>query len=131
MTKRRRSVLIAAANRGIAQGLRSCVEQAGFSVYVAHDGEQAAILAARQRFDLIVTDLDLPVMDGSELCRHVREDLLLTEVPIAVCSAAETDADTEFLAIAYDIVAVLPKPVSPESLAEFVKATIGGKVAVA
>jgi DNA-binding response OmpR family regulator len=43
MTGRRHSVLVAENNRAIAQALRFHLERAGFAVYVAHDGDQAAI----------------------------------------------------------------------------------------
>src|SRR5579862_2663480 len=85
---RRRSVLIAENDRAYAQWMKLHLERAGFMVYVAYDGEQAAILAARQRFDLIFANSDLPVINGAELLRHVRSDLHLTEIPIAICRDA-------------------------------------------
>jgi DNA-binding response OmpR family regulator len=115
MYNRRRSILLAENDRSIAQALRLHLERAGFSVFVARDGEQAAILAARQRFELIVTDLDLPIMSGLEFCSHVRNVLGLGDVPIAaIASAQETENDDA--EHRYGITRMLSRPVDPNSV---------------
>ena len=124
MKNERQSVLIADDNRAMAQGLRYNFEQAGYSVYVTHDGGQAAVLAARQRFDLIVTDLEMPVMTGTEFCRHVREDLQLKQVPIAVCSANGRSVDKDQLEVRYGIRHIFFKPVNAQSVTAFAKETV-------
>ncbi len=123
MYNRRRSVLIAENNRAIANGLRLHLERAGFSVFLAYDGEQAAILVARQRFELIVTNLELPEMSGTAFCRHVREDLRLTEVPIIVCSAVSLEAEAQDLTITYGISQVFYQPIDPAAVVEFAQET--------
>ncbi|WP_434385763.1 hybrid sensor histidine kinase/response regulator [Melittangium boletus] len=52
--------------------LRNVLRAAGYPVVLAHDGFAATELWARQPFALVVTDLDMPRMDGAELCRFVR-----------------------------------------------------------
>ena len=131
MRNRRRSVLIAENNREVALGLRHHLEQAGFSVFLATDGEQACILAARQRFELMITNLKLPVMSGTQFCRHVREDLHLTEVPIAVCSVVDLDGEMESLMINYGISQVFCTPIDHQSVVEFARETVGNIVVVA
>jgi DNA-binding response OmpR family regulator len=124
MKNRRRSVLIAEAHRETAQGLRFHLERAGFSVFVAHDGEQASILAARQRFELIVVNLELPKIDGAEFCRHVREDLRLEEVPIFACSAEGAESDFEDLMLDLRISRVFCSPINPTEVVQFARETV-------
>ena len=107
MKNRRRSVLIAESDRAISHALRMQLEQLGMKVYVAYDCEQAAILAARQRFQLIIADLELSGPGGCELCRHVREDLQLTEVPIVVTAPAELESDARSLVYRYGVCRVV------------------------
>ena len=126
MAAKRNSILVAENNRAVAQALRFHLERAGFSVYVAHDGDQAAILAARQRFDLIVTDLELPIMSGKEFCRHLREDLQLTEIPLAVFAAAGMKSDAESMAFTHDISRVFSKPIDPNLVVQFANEAIVG-----
>jgi CheY-like chemotaxis protein len=131
MHKRHRSILIAENNRAIAQALRLHMERAGFSVYVAYDGDQAAILAARQRFDLIVASLELPVMNGAEFCRHVREDLRLTEIPMVVCCSANLKTTADNLIYAYGISRVVVKPIDPSTIVTIAKEKVENLVSAA
>ncbi len=129
MHKRPRSILIAENNRAMAQALRLHMERAGYSVYVAHDGDQASILAARQRFDLIIASLELPAISGAEFCRHVREDLRLTETPMAVCCTPNLKANAESLAFNYGISRIFVKPIDPSMMVAFANETVAGLVA--
>ena len=124
MYNRRRSVLIAESDRAIAQLLRLHLERAGFSVFVAYDGEQAAILAARQRFELIVTSLNLPVMDGAQFCQHVREELQLTEVPIVVCPEANFEEEAEELQFLYGVTHVVSRPIDPSAIVKIAESAV-------
>ncbi len=129
MQKRPRSILIAENNRAIAQALRLHMERAGYSVYVAHDGDQAAILAARQRFDLIIASLELPVMSGAEFCRHVREDLRLTETPIAICCTPNSKTNADSLVFRHGVSRIFVKPIDPSTVLSFANETVESLVA--
>ena len=129
MHKRPRSILIAENNRATAQALRLHLERAGYSVYVALDGDQASILAARQRFDLIIASLELPAISGAEFCRHVREDLRLTETPMAVSCAPNLKANAESLVFNYGISRIFVKPIDPTLIVSFANETVESLVA--
>ncbi|WP_010583304.1 response regulator [Schlesneria paludicola] len=124
MKNRRRSVLIAESNRTLAQSLRLQLEEMGLQVFVAHDGEQAAILAARQRFQLIIASLELSGRGGSELCRHVREDLRLTEVPIVVTAAAESESDARSLVYRHGVCRVITPATNTEAIVDAAQESI-------
>jgi DNA-binding response OmpR family regulator len=127
MKIRRRSILIAENDRALSKVLRMHLERAGYTVLVAYDGEQAGILAARQRFDLIVAGFDSTEMNGFEFCRFVREDLGLAEVPIAVFSSRQ--ADQESLFYRSGISKLFIKPIDPDVIVNFARETIGSMMA--
>ena len=124
MRNRRRSVLIADNNRAMAQSLRMHLERDGFSVFVAHDLEQATILAARQRFELMLVSFELPKNGAIEFCQHVREELNLTEVPIAICSPAGLEAEIESMQYRFGVSRVFYQPINPANVVAFATETV-------
>lgn len=52
--------------------LRSTLEEAGFTVVMAHDGEEAMRIFERERIRFVITDWEMPGMSGLELCRQLR-----------------------------------------------------------
>jgi PAS domain S-box-containing protein len=64
------------------------LRKAGADVTIAGDGEEAIRLLASQRFDLIVMDLQMPVMDGYAATRHIRQVLRLDTPVLAMTASA-------------------------------------------
>lgn len=127
MQASRYSILIAEDNRAMAQVLRFNLEHAGFQVCVAHDGLQAVGMLQDAAFDLLITDYQMPHMDGAELCRQVREELKLTNLPIVLCSAKGLETDAANLVATQQIEQVFFKPVSPQAIVKFVKSLLEDK----
>lgn len=69
--------------RLIASGLRS----AGYRVVTAESGSEAVSTARNERPNLILLDIDLPGMDGMAVCRQLKLDTVLSEIPVMFCSA--------------------------------------------
>jgi len=69
--------------------VRTLLEQEGASVVIAEDGQQAvnALLASPDGFDVVLMDLQMPVMDGLQATMHIRKQLKLTEIPIIAMTA--------------------------------------------
>ena len=63
---------------------RRLLEDAGFDVGVAADGQEALARLSEERFDCMVTDVEMPGMDGYELTRHVRAIPALAHLPVVV-----------------------------------------------
>ncbi len=61
--------------------------RAGFSTTIAEDGERALILIAEERPDLVLLDMNLPVIDGWTVCQRVRADAELAKTPIIALTA--------------------------------------------
>jgi CheY-like chemotaxis protein len=115
------SVLIVEDNRAMTQVLRFNFERAGFSASVAFDGLEALRLLQERSFDLVLTDYQMPHMDGAELCRQIREVLQLTDLPIALCSAKGLEADAANLVIAHGVHHVFYKPISPQAIVAYAR----------
>jgi len=63
------------------------LESEGYTVLEATDGRAALELLARDRPDVIISDLDMPGLDGRALCRSVRADARLSGIPFLILSA--------------------------------------------
>ena len=87
-----RYILVAEDESDLRELLRLALEGAGHSVRAAADGAVALELARRDTPRLVVTDLRMPVMDGLELIRALREDGKLQRVPVVLFTAyAQSD----------------------------------------
>ena len=81
----------------------------GCEVEVARDGEQALVMLAFRPFDLLVTDWQMPRLDGASLVHWLRA----TESTLPVVMITGSDAEAELpSAIRREVEAILPKPVS-------------------
>jgi len=75
-------VLIADDNDDIIDSHAELLMSAGYRVVKAHNGVEAVELALRDRPDVILMDLDMPILDGWEATRRIRADLRTCRVPI-------------------------------------------------
>jgi two-component system chemotaxis sensor kinase CheA len=75
--------------------IKNIVETAGYLVETAVDGVDAFTKALVGDFDLIVSDVDMPRMNGFELTAKIRKDKKLSELPVVLVTALETRDDRE------------------------------------
>jgi two-component system chemotaxis response regulator CheY len=87
----------------------------GFRVVTAADGVEALERMPAENFDLIITDLNMPDMDGFEFMRTLRETPEYRDIPIIVLSSY-TDLKNKDLALEVGAVAFLEKPLSTEAI---------------
>jgi two-component system, OmpR family, response regulator RegX3 len=83
-------ILLVEDERAIAEGLKVSLESEGFQVAWAKDGNEALSAWERTRPDLIVLDLMLPGVSGTEVCRTIRAR---SDVPIIMLTARDTEVD--------------------------------------
>ena len=69
------------------------MESRGHRVSVARDGEEAIARVAEDRPDVIVLDLNLPKLDGVEVCRRIKGDAQTRRIPIVMMTAAYVGVD--------------------------------------
>jgi two-component system cell cycle response regulator DivK len=97
------------------QILRDLLSNAGYEMIEAEDGEKGVAAAARERPDLILMDIQLPILDGYDATRRIKADPELKAIPIiAVTSYALSGDDAKARAAGCD--AYVPKPYSPRAL---------------
>jgi DNA-binding response OmpR family regulator len=101
--------------------LRMTVRPLGFAVVEAADGRDGLDLLREKRFDLVITDSDMPRMDGLEFIRRVRGDERLRDLPVVMLTARE-DAEERFLALEAGADAFLTKDVSPSVVRRCIQA---------
>jgi two-component system, cell cycle response regulator DivK len=97
------------------QILRDLLTSADFEVFEAEDGEAGLAAAAAHRPDLILMDIQLPILDGYEATRRLKADAALRSIPvIAVTSYALGGDEKKARAAGCD--AYIAKPYSPRQL---------------
>jgi two-component system cell cycle response regulator DivK len=112
MTKR---ILVVEDREDNRQILRDLLGSSGYELVEAVDGVQAVAAVANQRPDLILMDIQLPIMDGYEATRRIRSNPDNKSIPIiAVTSYALTGDEGKALAAGCD--AYVAKPFSPRQL---------------
>jgi two-component system, cell cycle response regulator DivK len=99
-------------NRQIVRDLLTITD---YEVIEAENGEQALAAVARQRPDLILMDIQLPVMDGYEATRRIKADPALCAIPIIAVTSYALSGDEE-KARAAGCDDFVPKPFSPRQL---------------
>jgi two-component system phosphate regulon response regulator PhoB len=103
--------------------VRVNLSQAGFEVETAETGRQALERARRSTPDLLILDLMLPDVSGTEVCRHLRADPALGEIPIIMLTARADEVDRVVgLEIGADD--YVTKPFSPRELTLRVRAVL-------
>jgi two-component system cell cycle response regulator DivK len=97
------------------QILRDLLGNAGYQLVEAGNGEEAIAAVATQRFDLILMDIQLPVMDGYEATRRIRSNPELNSIPIIAVTSYALIGD-EAKALAAGCNGYITKPYSPRAL---------------
>ncbi len=110
-------ILLVDDEPAIARAYGRTLGVAGFSVVTATDGRQAAVAAREQNFDVIVSDITMPEMNGLELLRAVREHDL--DVPFVLMTGGPA-VDSAVRAVEYGALRYLIKPVEPAELEEVI-----------
>src|SRR5256714_9779364 len=115
-----KKILIIEDEATIAQLIRLYLEQANYQVLTAGDGVAGLELHARERPDLVILDLMLPVMDGMEVCRRIRA---WANTPILMLTARQGEED-RIAGLELGADDYLVKPVSPREVVSRVKAIL-------
>lgn len=109
------AVLLADDSELIHKHTVPILTSAGYDVAEAWNGREALEMVERARPDLVLTDVEMPEMDGYALCKTLKEDERTADIPVVICSSLGEAADLErgFDSGADDY---LVKPVVPEEL---------------
>jgi CheY-like chemotaxis protein len=99
--------------------MRLALEDHGFIVFEAENGEKAVENANREQPDVILMDLTMPLMDGFDAAKLIRQNEQLKNVPIiAITAHQETDFRSDAKASGFD--AYVTKPIDVDWLKELI-----------
>ena len=117
-----KKVLIAEDSSVIQNLTKKILEQQGCLISSVKNGEQVLDALSNENFDIILLDINMPVMDGMECAKQVRAlpDPVKSKIPIvAITGNAKNYSMEEFKAVGID--EYLPKPLNFDQLVEVVK----------
>ena len=112
----RPAVLIVEDDRAVAEAAAEVIGSAGYRTIVAHDGWQALDVLRRERPSVLLVDLHLPGMSGSEFLRFVRSDPTWSQIPRVIM----TGTNDPMIGIREDA-PVFYKPIDVDSLIAVLK----------
>jgi two-component system cell cycle response regulator DivK len=110
-----KKILVVEDQEDNLQIMRDLLTSAGFDIIEAKDGEAGVKTAIAERPDLILMDIQLPLLDGYEATRRIKADPALTATPIIVVTSYALSGD-DIKARDAGCDAYVPKPFSPRQL---------------
>lgn len=119
-----KKILVVEDTEDNRQILRDLLGMAGYEMVEAQDGVQGVAMAAEHRPDLILMDIQMPVMDGYEATRRIKADPALASIPvIAVTSYALSGDEAKTRAAGCN--GYIAKPYSPRQMLAAVREILG------
>lgn len=113
-------ILVVDDEKLLVKGIKYNLEQEGYMVATAFDGEEAVRLAHDESIDLILLDVMLPKMDGLTVCRTIRS---FSDVPIIMLTAKSEDID-KILGLEYGADDYITKPFNIREVTARIKAIL-------
>ncbi|MGQ9555560.1 MAG: response regulator [Anaerolineae bacterium] len=115
-----RTILVVDDDKKIVDLVSLYLKRDGYGVLTAYDGHEALEIARRKKPDLIVLDLLLPGLDGTDICRLLRAE---SRVPIIMLTARSTDRD-KLLGLDLGADDYVTKPFNPRELVARIRAVL-------
>ena len=104
--------------------MESMLRGYGYEVVAAHNGIEALQKLEDQQFDMIISDILMPKMDGFQLCREVKKNDKLKQIPFVFYTATYIDKKDEDLALSLGASGFIIKPTEPEKFMEIIATVI-------
>jgi CheY-like chemotaxis protein len=114
-------ILVAEDNVAMANVIAFNLKKAGFDVLHAASGDLAWKKLQQQGFDLVITDFQMPGMNGGDLTRQIRQEPSLSKTPIILLTAKCLELEGEYSRETLGATASMMKPFSPRSLVQLVQ----------
>ena len=100
------------------------LKKAGYAVELAHDGQEAWEAIEREKPDVLITDCQMPRLDGISLVKRVRENPATCDIPIFMLTGKGFELSHQELTEKWNVTAVLGKPFSPRELQQRIDAVL-------
>ncbi len=108
--------LVAEDDRALTDIIRLTLSRAGFEVSVAFDGQMALQMAQSIAFDVVVSDYQMPLLNGDKLLESIRAESISREALLILCSAKSYELDSERMREELGLSAIFYKPFSLSEL---------------
>jgi len=118
-----RHVLLVEDSAAMRAFVVATLEADGFTITTTTTGFEALKILPRSRFDLVITDINMPDITGLELIRFIREHPAHGQVPLVIISTDGSERDRE-RGMKLGATAYLVKPFSPDTLIDVVRRAI-------
>lgn len=115
-----KKILVVEDEKKLVAIIKGYLEQAGFAVAVAYDGQQALTLFRHERPALVLLDLNLPTLDGLDVCRALRKE---SNVPIIMITARVEETD-RLIGLELGADDYISKPFSPREVVARIRAVL-------
>jgi two-component system, OmpR family, alkaline phosphatase synthesis response regulator PhoP len=122
------TILVVEDNPLIQDMLYEILQNQGFTVVCADNGTIGLQAAKAQSPDLIISDLEMPDLNGLELLRRLRQDASIASVPVIICSSV-TNSQAQHQALQMGATAYLHKPFNLTQLTKTVTAQLRARAA--
>ncbi len=116
-------ILVVDDDKEVVRLMRGYLEQSGYDVLVAYNGESAIHTIRRESPDLVLLDLMLPDRDGWDVTRTVRNDPNLAHIPIIMLTARVSDTD-KIVGLELGADDYVTKPYNPREVVARVRARL-------
>jgi CheY-like chemotaxis protein len=113
-------ILICDDDPAILRVLQVNLEVEGYTTLLAHHGEEALEVAARENPDLIILDIMMPRLDGYQTCERLKADETLKDIPVVFLSAKAQQSDID-KGKTYGVADYLTKPFDPDVLVDTIE----------
>ena len=110
-----KKILAVDDSRSVRKLVEYTLRNGGYLVTTVEDGQEALDVMARDRFDVVILDINMPRLDGFEFLRRIKADDSLASVPVVMLTTEGQDLDKDH-ALKLGAVAYLVKPFKPTSL---------------
>ena len=121
MDSNTRRILLAEDNSALASVIRFNLVKEGFKVTVASNGREAWDYAQQRKYDLVLTDQQMPELTGCELCERLRDKAEYAATPIIMLTAKGLELELPKLRDDLGIAATFLKPFSPKAIVQAVQ----------
>ncbi len=109
-----KTVLVVDDNARMREYVRSCLQH-NYNVVEAADGQQGVDMAESRNIDFIISDVMMPVMDGLEFCKRIKEKIETSHIPVILLTA-KTDPQTQYAGLESGADDYVAKPFDMELL---------------
>lgn len=110
-----RKVLVVDDSATVLRISSNILNKAGYTTFTAMDGQQGLNILAKQQMDIIITDMNMPIMTGIEMAREIKKNMLLDEIPLIMITTEQKDNEKQ-AALDAGIDVFLTKPFKPKEL---------------